>query len=148
MTPEVAARTTFTKFLLQHGVAERVQQADVLVQPSLTDACPFPVCEAMACGVPVVGTRVGGIPELIDDGVTGLVTESANPADLAAALGRVLADDAMRAEMGRRARERAERLFSWDVVADALKRCYRRAMARSESHRLPTPVPPLATSCR
>jgi glycosyltransferase involved in cell wall biosynthesis len=148
MTPPVAECTTFTKFLLQHEVAERVRQADVLVQPSLTDACPFPVCEAMACGVPVVGTRAGGIPELVEDGVTGLITESGDPPALAAALGRLLSDDAMRLKMGRNGRERAERLFSWDRAAEALDRCYRRALGGSPRRCVQRPRPVLAAASR
>ena len=87
MTAEVAERTTFTDFLPQNEVAERLRGADVLVQPSLTEACPLPVAEAMACGKPVVGSRVGGIPELVADGVTGILAESANPECLPLPLG-------------------------------------------------------------
>jgi glycosyltransferase involved in cell wall biosynthesis len=128
MTPEVALRTTFTSFLPQQEVAERVKQADVMMQPSLTDACPLPVIEAMLCGVPVVGSRVGGIPELVEDGVTGMLAESENPQQLAAAMKKLIADAELRRGMGRRGRDRAAARFSWDSIVDALKVCYREVL--------------------
>jgi glycosyltransferase involved in cell wall biosynthesis len=133
MTPEVAARTTFTNHLPQPQVAERVRQADLLVLPSLTESFGMPLAEAMASGVPVVATRAGGMPELVEDGVTGMLVDSANPPGLANAIERLLADPALRRSMGELGRKRAVRLFSWDAVAASALAEYRAALCSPEA---------------
>ena len=81
--------------------------ADVLVHPSRIDAFPTALLEALAAGVPAVATAVGGIPEIVDDGRTGvLVAAPADGAALAAALEPLLADPRLRRELGARGRER------------------------------------------
>ena len=135
MSPEVAARTTFIDFLPQQQVAERVRTADVLVSPSLTESFGMPVAEAMASGLPAVATRAGGLPELVDDGVTGLLVDAANPDALAGAITRLLADADLRKSMGLRGRERAVRLFSWDPVAASALKHYRAVWDGTEAKR-------------
>jgi len=86
-----------------------LHQAWVLVLPSIREASPHVIIEAMAAGLPVVATRVGGIPELVVEGPagTGLLVPPRDPQALAAALVRVLEDEVLRRDMGERARERA-----------------------------------------
>jgi colanic acid/amylovoran biosynthesis glycosyltransferase len=84
------------------------------------EGIPVALMEAMAAGVPVVATRLSGIPELVQDGVTGLLVEPHDPASLAAALERLLADDALAAELARNARALVERSFSLTVEARRL----------------------------
>ncbi len=82
-------------------------QASVFCLPAVTgEGSPNVIIEAMACGLPVVATPVGGIPELVEDGRTGLLVEPENPRALADALARLLNDEELRREMGYRARER------------------------------------------
>ncbi|HSC49481.1 MAG TPA: glycosyltransferase family 4 protein [Gaiellaceae bacterium] len=104
-----------------HGFAPdmpaRLVQVDVLVQPSRADNLPLSILEAMAAGLPVVGTRVGGIPELVVDGETGLVVEPEDPAALAAALDALAAAPEWRRELGRRGRERVAEHFSAEGIA-------------------------------
>ena len=90
------------------------QGADVFLFPSIWDE-PFglPVIEAMAAGLPVVSTRVGAIPEIVIDGVTGLLVEPGDSVALAAAVARLLDDEPLRAAMGAAGRARAEERFSW-----------------------------------
>ena len=118
-----------------HGFAydmqARLAQVDVLVQPSRADNLPLSILEAMAGGVPVVGTRVGGIPELVVDGNTGLVVEVEDPAGLAAALDALAADPAWRRELGRRGRERAAEHFSAEGVARRMVALYEDLCASS-----------------
>jgi glycosyltransferase involved in cell wall biosynthesis len=95
----------------------RLAQVDVLVQPSRADNLPLSILEAMASGLPVVGTRVGGIPELVVDGETGLVVEPEDPAALASALDALAASPERRRQMGRRGRERVAEHFSAEGVA-------------------------------
>ena len=90
---------------------------DVLVQPSRADNLPLSILEAMASGLPVIGTRVGGIPELVLDGETGLLVEPESPEALAAALDSLASSPERRAELGRRGRERVEEHFSAEAVA-------------------------------
>jgi len=93
-------------------IRARLADADVLVQPSRADTLPLAVLEAMAGGLPVVGTRVGGIPELVLDGETGIVVPSEDPRALAAALDSLAASPERRRELGRRGRARAQESFS------------------------------------
>jgi colanic acid/amylovoran biosynthesis glycosyltransferase len=84
------------------------------------EGIPVALMEAMAAGVPVVATRLSGIPELVQDGVTGLLVEPHDPAALAAALERLLGDEALAAELARNARMLVERSFSLEVEARRL----------------------------
>lgn len=76
--------------------------------------------EAMQFGVPIVGTRIAGVPEQVLDGVTGLVVEPSDPAALALALERLLADAALRRRMGDAGRDRVRRLFSTRAYVDGV----------------------------
>jgi len=98
---------------------------DVLLQPSRADNMPFAVLEAMAAGLPVVGTRVGGIPELIADGETGVVVEPDDPVALATALDDLAGDPVRRVELGRNGRARVESHFSAEEVAHRTVALYR-----------------------
>jgi glycosyltransferase involved in cell wall biosynthesis len=99
--------------------------ADMFVVPS-TDHETFCIaaCEAMACERPVVGTTVGGIPEVVCDGETGYLVPPADPAALADRIGALLADPALRSRMGRAGRERTLAMFTWDRVIERMLACY------------------------
>ncbi|MCF6290727.1 MAG: glycosyltransferase [Desulfobacterales bacterium] len=84
-----------------------LKQATVFTLPAVTgEGSPNVIIEAMATGLPVVATPIGGIPELVDEGRTGLLVKPNDPQALADALSRLLMDQHLRVEMGRRARER------------------------------------------
>jgi glycosyltransferase involved in cell wall biosynthesis len=89
-------------------VRERLAAAHVFVLASIWEALPGSVLEAMAAGLPLVGTNVNGIRELVVDGETGMLVPPEDPGGLAAALGALLGDPKQRRVMGRRGRERAE----------------------------------------
>jgi len=89
--------------------------ADLVVLPSHFDSFPFVLLEAMASGLPVVATRVGGIAEVAIDGTTAVLVPPSDPPALADALGRVLADPTLAARLGAAGRQRAES-YSWDRV--------------------------------
>ncbi|HEV2494765.1 MAG TPA: glycosyltransferase [Terriglobia bacterium] len=99
-------------------VIEELAQADVLVLPTAPTASgkregsPTVLKEAMACGLPVVASRVGGIPELVDDDVTGMLLPPRNAAALADALQRLSGDPALRQRLGRAARQKVVREFN------------------------------------
>ena len=103
--------------------------ADVLVHPSEADAFPTALIEAMAASLPVVATRVGGIPEIVDDGETGVLVDAPATADrLAAALGPLVADADLRARMGAAGRARYEREFTVETWARRTRALYDRVL--------------------
>lgn len=100
------------------------RHATVAVLPSTwPDPCPTTVIEAMACGRPVVTTRNGGMTDLIEDGVNGILVTPGDSVELAAAVRRLLGDPQLRDRIGRAARRRA-RQFSASTVAAQLERVY------------------------
>ena len=94
---------------------------------------PLTVVEAMAWGCPTVAANVGGIPEILVDGVNGLLHRSEDPSDIAAKIIRLLTNPVEAAELGRRAASDCERQFYPDVVADRLVEFYRRVISRSNT---------------
>jgi glycosyltransferase involved in cell wall biosynthesis len=117
MSPEVAARVEFTGPLPHDEVVEHIQRCRVLVNPSYSESFGMSLIEAMACARPVVATRVGGMPTIVDEGQTGLLVGRADPVSLADALLDFLDDPDRADEMGRNGRARVEARFSWDVIA-------------------------------
>lgn len=98
-------------------------RADVVAVPSFHEAFPRAVIEAMAEGKPVVASRVGGVPEAVEDGKTGFLVAPGDAEALAEALGRLLEDGALRERLGRAGRERAA-LFSTRAMVDAIQGVY------------------------
>lgn len=107
------------QMLPRPDVIQLLTHAAVFVCPSVYEPLGIVNLEAMACGTAVVASRVGGIPEVVEDGVTGLLvsTEDDFEAQLARALDSLLADPEAAARMGEAGRERAVREFGWDAVA-------------------------------
>jgi glycosyltransferase involved in cell wall biosynthesis len=96
----------------------------VLCLPSIYEGFPVTIVEAMGAGLPVVATRVAGVPEAVEHGATGLLAPAEDSAALAAAIERVLEDIDLRRRMGKAAREEFERRFTIRVVADEHLRLY------------------------
>jgi glycosyltransferase involved in cell wall biosynthesis len=93
--------------------------ADLFICPSREDNLPNTVMEAMACGTPVLGTRVGGIPDMVEDEVNGFLVPPDDAKALAAALERALADPARLREFGARARAKCEKMYPLEKQAAA-----------------------------
>lgn len=109
---------------LAHDEAMRqLAAADVFVLPSYTEGFPNVVLEAMALGKAIVATKVGAIPEMLAGGA-GITVEPRNVGELAAALGRVIGDQALREEIGRRARSRALEEYSIEAVFERYRRIW------------------------
>ena len=98
--------------------------AEVLALPSEYEAFGIVLLEAAAAGLPAVATRVGGVPEVIIEGETGLLVEYGDAAALAAALAQLLDDPAGARELGRKGRERARDEFSWDSIVARVEQLY------------------------
>jgi glycosyltransferase involved in cell wall biosynthesis len=102
-----------------------LKAASGFVLPSLEEAFPMAVLEAMAVGCPIVATRVGGIPEQIQDGVHGLLVPPGDPSALAAAIGRLLSDRCLARSLGTRAAQRAATEFHWSQIVRGYVAAYR-----------------------
>ena len=123
---------------VSHDELERLyDRAAVVVLPSYREGLPLCVLEAMAHGRPVVATAVGGIPQLVEDGRTGLLVEPGDAEALRSALERLLSDPELRRRMGRAARARVQRMCSWERVTDETLAAY--AAERPRSRRLLPP---------
>ncbi|HXG01794.1 MAG TPA: glycosyltransferase family 4 protein [Candidatus Binatia bacterium] len=103
---------------------------DVLVLPTTGDALPRVVLEAMAHGRPVVASAVGGVPELVVHGRTGLLAAAGNAPAFAEALGALLADRALAETMGRAGRQRVEEEFRVERTVKAIADLYRERLGR------------------
>lgn len=104
--------------------------ASLFVLPSHTEGVSLTVLEAMARGLPVVSTRVGGTPEVVDDPATGLLVPPADPDALAAALLRVWADPSVGRQMGQAGRERVERRFDVREMTRQYEALYRQLLGK------------------
>lgn len=102
-----------------------LRKADVFVLPSYYEGLPLGMLEAMARGVPVVATRVGGIPDVIEDRVNGLLVDPGQPEALARAIVTILTDDALRSRLREAARSDVRERFSTDIVIEDLETLYR-----------------------
>ena len=107
----LAGHVSFTGYLSQAAVAELLKQADLFVLPSFAEGVPVVLMEAMAAGLPVVATAVGGVGELVADGTSGLIVPPGDAGALAAAIDRLLADPGRGREMGRAGAAHVARAF-------------------------------------
>ncbi len=114
-----------------NDMASIYSKTDVLVLTSRRDPLPRVVMEAMVYGIPVVATRVDGIPEMVEDGVTGFLIESEDADGFARAVKRLLEDRELRLRMGAAGRGRARKLFSPETYATAMLALYREVGIRS-----------------
>ena len=105
------------EMLPKHDVIQLLTHATVFAIPSIYEPLGIVNLEAMACGTAVVGSRTGGIPEVVADGETGLLVPAGEPEPLAAALNTLLCDRARAAAMGQAGRKRAVAEFGWPAIA-------------------------------
>jgi glycosyltransferase involved in cell wall biosynthesis len=100
-------------------------EAEVAIVPSLYEGFSLPAIEAMSCGVPVVATTGGALPEVVGtSGETGLLVEPNNPDALVAAIRTLLDDPELRARLGAQGRARVMQCFTWEVTARGTAACY------------------------
>jgi len=126
LSSDLASHVSFTGSVSRRQLITSCQNADVFVFPSVWNE-PFgmPIVEAMATELPVIATRGGGIPEIVEDGKTGLLVERGVASSLAEAILCLLSDEDLRESMGKAARRRAVELFSWEKTVENLLHQYR-----------------------
>jgi glycosyltransferase involved in cell wall biosynthesis len=115
---------------LQQDVRPYYAALDVFLLSSEFEGLPLALLEAMAGGLPVVATAVGGVPEAIESGTHGLLVPFGAPALLSQAVSRLLGDPELRARLGENARERVRRDFSVERMARELETIYGRIAER------------------
>ena len=121
--------------VLRDTLPDLYRAADLFVLPAVhdskgnVDGLPNVILEAMASGLPVVASGISGIPLAVEDGRTGLLVPERDPAALAAALRRLLADRELARGMGERGRRKAEAELTWDAVASRYREGYEAALS-------------------
>ena len=128
MLPDLAARLGMSDRVHWAGIRDEgwrlLAGADLYVQPSREEGIGLAILEAMALGLPVIGSRVGGIPEAVAHGRTGYVVEPADPEQLAVAIERLLSSPSTMREMGQAGRDRYLELFSGEASVTAIANMY------------------------
>jgi glycosyltransferase involved in cell wall biosynthesis len=112
---------------------EEYRHASVFILPSAQETSPLSIGEAMAVGVPVVATRVGGIPYLVDEGVTGHLVDVGDVASLGERVSALLADGERRDAVARAAAAAAERRFRPAAVAARVRDLYEEALCEARA---------------
>jgi glycosyltransferase involved in cell wall biosynthesis len=131
----VAREIRFSGALGRAAVAERYQMADLFTLPSAAEAFGNVFAEALASGLPIIGSTIGGIPELVEDGVNGLLVNPGDPQLMARTIQYLADDDELRKLMSARNRAKAEARLEWSQVTRRYLSIYESMM-----HRRPAPV--------
>jgi len=126
----LSEQVMFYGHLPQQKLAQCIAQAQALVLPSLSEGLGRVVIEAMACGTPVIGSRVGGIQEVIQDGKTGFLVPPGDVEALAERIRWIFTHPDESGEMGRQAREFAQAFFSPDAYLQSYARLLHLAVSR------------------
>ena len=113
----------FEGFIAHERLPAALAHADLLVLPSVYEELGTVLLEAMQAGLPVVASRTGGIPDVIEDGANGMLVPSGDPEALARAIDRLLADRDLARRLSEEAQERAKD-YDWEVLAERILRVY------------------------
>jgi N-acetyl-alpha-D-glucosaminyl L-malate synthase BshA len=116
----------------QPNIVDYLSAADVLLLPSEQESFGLAALEAMACEVPVIASRVGGVPEVVTDGATGFLSEVGDLEKMAEDAARLLADGDLRRKMGRSARESAVERYRTDIVIPQYIEFYERVLGKKK----------------
>lgn len=122
----VADRIFFAGDVDYQEIPLYLQSADVFIRPSLSEGLGNAFLEAMAAGIPVIGTPVGGIPDFLQEGKTGLFVEVGNPRSIADALNKLFSDLALYEKLKENGRNIVKETYNWDRIALSMKEIFAR----------------------
>lgn len=120
----IASDVRFEGFVPDERVGEFLAGLDVFVLSSLSEGLPFTVIEAMRAGLPIVASRVGGVPEIIEDGVSGILYDPGDEVALAAALERLWRDPEQARRLGAAARRKYGERFTVDAMHEGIRQAF------------------------
>ncbi len=118
--PHLCDQVIFTGSLSQEQVLPYYQQADVVINPSLSEAFGMSLVEAMATQTPVVATKIGGMTEIVNDGVTGLLSDPGDIQALASAITAIISEPEIASQMGKAGRKRVLQYYTWEQITQSL----------------------------
>jgi len=121
----ISKNVTFTGFVDSEDLPKYYSVCDIFVLHSLYEQFGIVLVEAMACAKPVVSTNVGAIPEIVDDGKTGLLVEPKNPKQLAEAILKLASDPVLRNRLGRAGLRKVKEKYDWDIITDKYLDAYK-----------------------
>ena len=124
LSPDVSSKVSFAGFVPHSHLVDNYRRADVLINPSLSEAFGMSLVEAMAVGTPVVAAQVGGMVDIVEDGKTGLLVEPGNAEALAAGILSILSNPELGEAMGEAGQKRVRDLFTWEQVTKNLDYYY------------------------
>ncbi|TSC67301.1 MAG: hypothetical protein CEO19_290 [Parcubacteria group bacterium Gr01-1014_73] len=114
-------RVSFLGFIPPERLPEYLWVSDIFIRPSLSEGLGNSFIEAMAAGLPIIGTPVGGIPDFLKDGETGLFCEPNNPQSIAEKVKLLLADNSLRQKIIANAQKLVAEKYDWNIIADQMR---------------------------
>ena len=116
-------RVTFVGKVLNEEIPGYMIASDVFVLPSLSESFGIVNLEAMACGLPIVASKVGGLPEIVKNGVNGFLVEPKNPEQISDKVLLLLGDDVLRERISKNNKDKVKD-YSWESVVERLEKVY------------------------
>ena len=126
---ETGLERSITLLGLRSDIRELLAISTAFVFPSISEGLPISVLEAMAAGKPVIASRVGPMPEMVEDGVSGILVAPQDPAALADAVDRLMTSPALALQMGQHGQAIAKQRFSIEAAAKAMEALYRTVLS-------------------
>ncbi len=118
---DLSGQVSITGVLSHELLPARLTSADIFVRASHSEGLGTAFLEAMACGLPVIGTSVGGIPDFLHDGETGLMCRTKDPADIAEKINLLLEDESLKQRISTNGMNLVREHYTWDIVAGRFK---------------------------
>lgn len=131
LTPEQQQQVAIMNNFADEEKAEIFAACDMLIFPSGHESFGFVILEAWAAGKPVIGTRIGAIPTVIDEGENGLLIQHRDVDDLIAAMQQLLDNPEQRRALGAAGRQKVEQHYTWEIVTAKFRALYKKALATS-----------------
>ncbi len=117
----ITDRVKFFGHVSHHDMPKYLQVSDLFIRPSLSEGLGNSFLEAMASGLPVIGTPVGGIPDFLKDGETGLFCEVKNPKSIAEKVEKLTVNQELKDKLIRNGKDLVQQNYRWEIVADKMK---------------------------